>query len=120
MSTRPASVTKAEPVLSAALFVTLVTNVLDVLIAFGLDLTVDQTAKLIALTNTVALLVGAWYARRHSTPNASLDALAVAREEAPAVVVEEAGDVTIEEAPDATKAVPAKKAAKARKAAKKG
>ena len=57
-----------EPVLAAATIVSLVGSVVALLIAFGVDLTPQQQAAIVGLTNVVAPLVAALFVRAKVSP----------------------------------------------------
>ena len=57
-----------EPVLAAATIVSLVGSVVALLIAFGVDLTSQQQAAIVGLTNVVAPLVAALFVRAKVSP----------------------------------------------------
>ena len=57
-----------EPVMAAATIVSLVGSVVALLIAFGVDLTQEQQAAIVGLTNVVAPLVAAVIVRAKVTP----------------------------------------------------
>lgn len=57
-----------EPVMLAATIVSLVGAVIALLIAFGVDLTQEQTAAIVGLTNVVAPLVAALFVRAKVSP----------------------------------------------------
>ena len=62
---------KREPVL----LTTLVSNLIGLGVAFGLDVSAEQIAALMLVVNTVSIIV---FGRQNVTPNADVDALLVA------------------------------------------
>lgn len=57
-----------EPLVTVASITAGVTALLGLLVAFGLDLTTDQTAAVLGVVGVVAPLVVAWFARSRVTP----------------------------------------------------
>lgn len=64
----PEAIVTREPVMLAATIVSLVGAVIALLIAFGVDLTQEQTAAIVGLTNVVAPLVAALFVRAKVSP----------------------------------------------------
>lgn len=64
----PGGIMQKEPVMLAATIVSLVGAVIALLIAFGVDLTQEQTAAIVGLTNVVAPLVAALFVRAKVSP----------------------------------------------------
>ena len=57
-----------EPVITAASVASVVSALVGLLVAFGLQLTKDQIAALMAFVGVVAPIVAAVVARQHVTP----------------------------------------------------
>lgn len=64
---------KNEPVLTAASIAGVVSAVLALAIAFGVDISESQTAAILGVVGTVAPIVLAFVARAKVTPTAKLD-----------------------------------------------
>lgn len=59
---------KRDPLALKGLVVAVVTAVLNIVVWFGVDLSVDQQASITAVSGSLAALVVAWLARKDVTP----------------------------------------------------
>lgn len=62
-----------------AMWVALIVAGLDVAIAFGMPITVDQKTSLIALADAVVAIIGGIIIRQNVTPNAKVDEVVMDR-----------------------------------------